>query len=193
MNIALEVENDTSMSFEGKDRKAGSNNLSRSSPSKLTQSSLAETRNGRPENGSAPDEDETESEVPDEQPVGLLQVFDQANPVAPVTRSPSCWELSDQQAENMLFPDTSEEEDLEGESFGKREAALTSASSSSTLITQPASREAATASRKTSSVNIAEAAAVVQAQRSSNTEGKRLRIGSPKWYFTSSSSSSSER
>lgn len=202
MKIVPEIENDASLDTEG-----GGKNISGPSTQKLTQSSVAETRNDRLENGPTPSEDGTESQVPDEQPAGLLQVSDQAflespsvfgpiknaNPGAPVTRSPSCWDLSDQQAEKMLFPDTNGVEDLEGESSGNREEVTTSVPSSSTWGSQPASRETAITSREASSVSIAEAASIVQAQRSSNTQAKRLRIGSPKWYFTSSSPSSSER
>lgn len=173
-------------------------------PQKLTQSSAAETRNGHLENGSAPNKDETA----DERPVGLLQASDQAfpgspsvfvpmenaKPGTPVTQPPSCWDISDQQAENMLFPNTNDGvEDLEGQSLGNREDVPTSAPSSSTWSTQPTSREADTTSRKASNVSIAQAASIVQAQRSSNNQDKRLRIGSPKWYFPSSSSSGSER
>ncbi|BCS22578.1 uncharacterized protein APUU_30803A [Aspergillus puulaauensis] len=182
MEIVPEIENDASLDTE-------------------------ETRNDRLENGPTPSEDETECEVPDEQPAGLLQVSDQAflespsvfepiqkaSPGAPVTRSPSCWDLSDQQAESLLFPDTNGVEDLDGESSGNREEVTTSVPSSSTLGSQLASRETAMTSREASSVSIAEAASIVQVQRSSNTQAKRLRIGSPKWYYTSSSPSSSER
>ncbi|OJJ00305.1 hypothetical protein ASPVEDRAFT_70548 [Aspergillus versicolor CBS 583.65] len=186
MNIALETENDMSLTFEGKVTEAG-----------------AETRNGHPENGSTPNKDETANE----QPVGLLQASHQAfpgspsvfvpmesaKPGTPVTQSPSCWDISDQQAESMLFPDTTNGvEDLEGQSLGNREDVPTSAPSS-TWSTQPTSREADTTSRKASNVSIAQAASIAQAQRSSNTQDKRLRIGSPKWYFLSSSSSGSER
>lgn len=206
MEIVPEIENDASRTFEGKVAEAGGKNISGPSTQKLTQSSAAETRNDRLENGPTPSEDETESQVPDEQPAGLLQVSDRAflespsvfgpiknaSPGAPVTRSPSCWDLSDQQAENMLFPDTNGVEDLEGESSRNREEVATSVPSSSTG-SQLASRETAMTSREASSVSIAEAASIVQAQRSSNEQAKRLRIGSPKWYFTSSSPSSSER
>lgn len=205
MEIVPEIENDASRTLEGKVAEAGGKNISGPSTQKLTQSYAAETRNDRLENGPTPSEDETKSQVPDEQPAGLLQVSNQtslespsvfgpiknASPGAPVTRSPSCWDLSDQQAENMLFPDTNGVEDLEGESSRNREEVTTSVPSSSTG-SQLASRETAMTSREASSVSIAEAASIVQAQRSSNEQAKRLRIGSPKWYFTSSSPSSSE-